>query len=227
MRGPFLAGGALALAAACSSLGDGNDAVAIEVVIPSPASIEVDDTIQLRARLLDQNGDSIGGTIRWRTLDTATVGVDSINGRIWGRAIGTGRVQAMSGSLIGPATSYSVRARADTLIIAAGSDSLFVTTGDTATVGLSPKVATAALAGVQDATLILTMLLPADSSALLSGNVKADTLHTGASGTPAVTIRVRPTTGTRPDSAIVQVEARRPSGAVVAGSGQKIRVFFQ
>lgn len=210
--------------AACSSLGEGGGVVAIEVLVTQPASVEVNDTIQLRARLLDQNGDSIGGTIRWRTPDT-TVAVDSVTGRFWGISPGTGRVQAISGSLVGPITPYNVRARADTLIVA--SDPLTVAVGDSQSSVLVPKVTTAAAAPVQDATLILTMLFPADSSALLNGTVKADTVLSNASGEPAVTLRVKQHGVVRPDSARVQVEARRPSGAVVPGSGQVIRVFFE
>ena len=71
---------------ACSSLGDPGQPVAIEFFVPSPTIVEIDDTIILRARVLDANGDSVGAEIRWRTPDTAKVGVDSLTGALWGRA---------------------------------------------------------------------------------------------------------------------------------------------
>ncbi|HVX89280.1 MAG TPA: hypothetical protein VG940_10165 [Gemmatimonadales bacterium] len=219
--------GAVALAVvACSSLGESGSAVSIELQVPSPASVEIGDTITVRARLLDVNGDSVGGTVRWRTPDT-TVAIDSVTGRLTGLFTGTGRIQAVSGSLVvpNPPLSFAVRPRADTLIVAA--DSLAIVAGDSQSAVLAPKVATAAAAAVQDATLILTLVFPADSSALLNGTVKADTVLTGASGEPAVSLRVKQHGAVRPDSAVVQVEARRPSGAVVAGSGQVIRIIFE
>ena len=224
----LLAAVALILAA-CSSLGEGNGAVSIEIFVPSPASVEVGDTITMRARLLDINGDSIAGTIRWRTPDTAAVWIDSITGRFTGRstATSTGRIQASSGSLVvpNPPLLFTIRPHADTLIVA--TDSLGIVAGDSQSVALTPKVAVTAGTGVQDATLILTMLFPADSSALLNGSVKADTVLTANSGEPAVTFRVKQHGAVRPDSAVVRVDARRPSGAVVPGSGQVIRVIFQ
>lgn len=224
----LLTGATLLAAVACSSLGEGNGAVSIEIFVPSPASVEVGDTITLRGRLLDVNGDSIAGTIRWRTPDT-TIAIDSINGRLTGLIATTGRIQAVSGSLVvpNPPLTFSVRPHADTLIVTAASETLSVAAGDSQSAALSPKVATAAAVNVQDATLIFTMLFPADSSALLTGAVKADTVLTGSSGEPAVTLRVKQHGVVRPDSAVVQVEARRPSGAVVPGSGQVIRVIFQ
>ncbi|HTK56982.1 MAG TPA: hypothetical protein VL295_09155, partial [Gemmatimonadales bacterium] len=207
---------------ACSSLGEGNGAVSIEIFVPSPASVEVGDTITMRARLLDINGDSIAGTIRWRAQDT-TLTIDSINGRLTGRIVSTGRIQAVSGSLAvpNPPLLFNIRPHADTLIIPAATESLTVQAGDSQTTALNPRVATTGgTTNVQDATLIFTMLFPADSSALLNGSLKADTVLTGSSGESVSTFRVKQHGAVRPDSAVVQVEARRPSGAVVPGSGQ-------
>ena len=225
----LLVGSAVVAAAACSSLGEGNGAVSIEIFVPNPASVEVGDTITMRARLLDLNGDSIAGTIRWRTPDT-TLAIDSTNGRLTGLFATTGRIQAVSGSLVvpNPPLLFTIRPHADTLIIPAATDTLQVTAGDSQSAVLNPKVTTAGGAtNVQDATLIFTMLFPADSSALLNGSVKADTVLTGGSGEPALTFRAKQHGAVRPDSAVVRVDAQRPSGAVVPGSGQLIRVIFQ
>lgn len=220
----------LALAGAilgCSSLGEDGTAVAIETLTPVPAEVEINDTIPLRARVLDQNGDSIGATIRWRTLDTAFIGVDSVVGRIWGRAVGTGKVQATTGSLASAQVAYTVKARADTLIVAPTAESLFVLTTDSVSADLAPKIAQADGTGLQGRRIIISIVAPSPVGARLTGNVTVDTVLSAASGLPATPIRVRKVGVVSGDSVIVQVEGRRISGAVVPGSGRKIRVLFQ
>ena len=86
------------VAAGCSSLGDPGVPIAIEVTTPTFAAVDIDDTIMLRARLVDQAGDSIGGEIRWRTPDT-TIGVDSLTGAILRRP--ASRSSASSESMVG------------------------------------------------------------------------------------------------------------------------------
>jgi hypothetical protein len=187
--------------------------------------VEIDDTILLRARVLDQNGDSIDADLRWRTPDT-TVGVDSLAGAFWGISTGSGRVQPTAGSLVGPTASFSVRERADTVIVAPEAESLLVAAVDTESVPLEPRVARFNGDGLSDRVLILRLLEPTDSSVVLSGDVLADTVTTQANGTPAAAIRIKKR-GTPPDSAVVEVGARRVSGDTVAGSGQRIRIFFE
>ena len=200
-------------------------AVAIEFLVPIPAAVEVGDTITLRARVLDQNGDSADAEIRWRTPDT-TVAVDSITGAFWGVSGTSGRVQPTSGSLVIPLVTFVVRARADTVILSTAAESLFVATADTESALLSPKVADSAGTGLGDRRVIFTLLEPTDSSVVLSGDVLIDTLTTKGDGTPSPGIRIKKR-GTLPDSAVVEVGARRVSGATVPGSGQRIRIFFE
>lgn len=215
------------LVAGCSSLGEGGAPIALEFLVPQPAVVEIDDTIQLRARVLDQAGDSIAATIRWRTPDT-TVAVDSISGNFWGILAGTGKVQPTSGSLVGFLASFLVRTRTDTIIVDSAAQSLLVVLAtDTASAPLGPMAAQTSGTGLSGRALIITLVAPTGGAVRLSGDVVADTVTTGADGRPAVPIRVRKVGTTAGDSAIVQVESRRPSGAVVPGSGQKIRVFFQ
>lgn len=216
---------ALGAVVACSSLGDPGEPVAIEFFIPAPAIVEVNDTIQLRARILDQNGDSIEADIRWRTPDS-TVAVDSTTGAFWGVFTGSGRVQPTAGTLVGPVASFSVRARADTLIVSDAAESLFVATADSESAPLTPVVAKFDGTGLNDRVLILQLLEPTDGSVVLSGDVLADTVTTKADGTPITSVRLKKR-GVLPDSAVVEVGARRVSGAVVAGSGQRIRIFFE
>jgi hypothetical protein len=217
---------ALGAIVACSSLGDPGQPVAIEFLVPVPPVVEIGDTITLHARILDQNGDSADGEIRWRTPDTLTVGVDSITGRFWGDSGTSGRVQPTSGSLVIPLVTFAVRARADTVIVSTAAESLFVATADSESALLTPKVAKFDGTGLSDRPLIFTLLEPTDSSVVLSGDVLVDTLTTKADGTPATAIRIKKR-GTLPDSALVEVGARRVSGATVPGSGQRIRIFFE
>jgi len=87
---PLLAAAALA----CSNVTDAGDGVvALDVKVPSRLEVEVGDTVQLSARALDRNGDSVAATITWSTPDT-TVSVAPATGLVTGLAPGTGRVQA-------------------------------------------------------------------------------------------------------------------------------------
>lgn len=217
---------AVLAAAACSSLGNSGAPIAIEVFTPNPAVVEIGDTITLRARVLDQAGDSVGATIRWRTPDT-TVSVDSTNGRLTGLVTGLGRVQAIAGSLVGPVVQFTVRDRADTVIVTAAVESLLVLTTDTASAPLSPTVADSLGGGSSGHYLTLTIITPSPPGARLSGDVVADTTTTGGDGHPASLVRVRKVGVVSGDSVIVQVLAKRFGGSTIPGSGQKIRVFFQ
>lgn len=222
-RSPLVA---LLLAAACSSLGADGEPVAIEFLVPNPAVVDIGDTIQLRARVLDQNGDSLAATIRWRTSDS-TVGVDSVTGRFWGIQGTTGNVQPLTGTLTGFRAAFQVRPAADTLIVDSASATLIVVTGDSVSPAITPRVAQADGTGLTGRTVIIRLVAPTGAAVRLTGDVVADTLTTTTGGVPSPTIRVRRFGVAPGDSAIVQVEARRPSGAVVPGSGQKIRVYFQ
>lgn len=216
---------ALGATAGCSDLGDPGQPVAIEFLVPVPAIVEVADTIQLRARVLDQNGDSIDAELRWRTPDT-TVAVDSTTGMFWGVAAGSGRVQPTAGSLVGNVATFTVRERADTVIVTAAAESLFVAAADSESVLLTPSVARSDGTGLGSRVMILTLLEPTDSSVVLTGDVLVDTVTTAADGTPTGNVRLKKR-GVAPDSALVEVGARRTSGDTVAGSGQRIRIFFE
>ncbi|MBL0180102.1 MAG: hypothetical protein IPP98_13420 [Gemmatimonadetes bacterium] len=95
---PLLLGGALA---ACSALpADSDGVVAIEVRTQSPVPLPLGQQVTLRARALNQQGDSVPSVIRWYTADTALLVLDSTTGVLSGRAAtGTARVQAAVGTL--------------------------------------------------------------------------------------------------------------------------------
>ncbi len=87
--------------AACSALPvDGDGVVAIEVRTSSPVSLRLGQQVMLRARALNQQGDSVPSVIRWYTADTALIVLDSLSGVLQGRvATGSARVQAAVGTL--------------------------------------------------------------------------------------------------------------------------------
>lgn len=90
-----------AAALACGKLGTNlDDVVALEIVLPDSGKIDVGDTLRPSARALNGRGDSVAAQIFWASLDTAIiVVVDSTDGRTYGRAPGTGRLQARTGAL--------------------------------------------------------------------------------------------------------------------------------
>ena len=92
---------AVSILAACSALpADGDGVVAIEVLTTSPVSLRLGQQVTLRARALNQQGDSVPSVIRWYTADTALLVLDSTGGVLAGRAAaGSARVQAAVGSL--------------------------------------------------------------------------------------------------------------------------------
>jgi len=217
----------------CSSLGDPGEPVAIEFLVPTPSQVEVGDTITLRARLLDQGGDSVdSGELRWRTPDT-TVAVDSLTGAFTGLvALGSGgRVQPTAGTLVGPIVNFAVLAHADTLMVPAAAESIAVAPADSQSSLFGAKIAKFDATGLGSRTMIVRLVAPLDGSVVFKGagipdtaNVLADTTFTQGDGTTLLRVVVR---GTRPDSAVVEFEGRHVSDTPIPGSGQRIKVFFE
>jgi len=84
---------------ACGKLGTNlEEVVALEVVLPD--TIVVGDTFVARGRALNGRGDSVAAQVFWSSLDTAIIVVlDSAAGDTYGRAAGSGRMQARVGAL--------------------------------------------------------------------------------------------------------------------------------
>lgn len=91
----------LAVITACSALpATGDGIVALELKAPLVLTLKRGDSLTIRARALNQQGDSVAAEIRWQSPDTAAISVDSLRGVVRARlATGTGRVQASVGSL--------------------------------------------------------------------------------------------------------------------------------
>jgi hypothetical protein len=215
---------------ACSGLEEGeNGVVAIEVETPAFQNLEVGEQVQMVARALWVDGQVVDAAIDWRSSNAA-VSVDAA-GLVTGAAEGQADVQAAVGSLASERVTFTVLARADTIIIV-GDSVLTIPIGAdppvpaTLTVRLESFTPPKPLSG-RDVIFEITSPVPGTTPTVqLVGGVQSDTIDTSAEGTASVT--VEPVSGQiPPDTAIVQVRAERTRGAVVPGSGQRFIVLFQ
>jgi Bacterial Ig-like domain (group 2) len=94
----------------CSDLTEGaGGVVALEIIAPAGVStVEVDQTLQLTARPLDKDGNTVAAPVTWQAADP-TLTVDA-TGLITGVSVGIGRVQAFTSSLASPILSFTVTA---------------------------------------------------------------------------------------------------------------------
>jgi hypothetical protein len=230
VKGPI----GLLLAAAllgCSGLDEGEaGVVGIEVRVQGPDTVEVGESIQLSARPLNKDGDSVGTPVSWVSADAAAT-IDAATGVLTGVSAGSARIQASVGALGSALITFAVINPADTLELT--SDSIVIVPVGTVT---SPALTArldyldpagpVALAG-RGVIYALTSPDPAAGTptVLLQGNVVADTVTTGSDGNASTTLVVV-TGSTPPDSAIVTVGAQRTRGATVPGSGQRFIIRF-
>ncbi|MGE0353912.1 MAG: hypothetical protein AB7I33_15040 [Gemmatimonadales bacterium] len=210
--------------------------VVVEVRVPvgpggGAPQVEIDDTITLAARALNQQGDSIAASFVWRTPDTALVALDSTAGRLSGRQPGTARIQVRTGSLVSGFVNFSVVPHADSLLIVPP-DTFRIALADTASAPLIAELDTLNPDGpLANRQLVYELLLPvfgvAGDTATLSGGGLIRTVVTSTTGQPATPVYVRAVPGQpRPDSVLVEVRAVRPSGGPIPGSGQRFTVRF-
>ncbi len=221
-----------AAVAGCSNLTEAGGIAGLEVRVPRVPVVEVGQTIQLSARALDRQGDSVAAAITWLTPDTTVILTPT--GLLTGRTGGTtARVQAQVDSLVSDFVTFRVNPRPDTLKIVG--DSIFVVAAGVASsaplvASLQSFVPAMALAGdVITYTIVAPVFAdPAQRAAELPGGVLTLDAITGLDGSPSSPVTVNRVTGvTSPDSAIVTIGALTASGATVPGSGQRFIVRFQ
>jgi hypothetical protein len=214
--------------AACSNLEEGQGGVvALEIQTPAITTIEVGEQVQLSARALDAEGETIDATIEWRSSSTA-VSVDP-TGLATGVAPGTTQVQAAVGSLVSEQISINVRAPADTIIIVGDS---VLTIPIAAPVPANPTVRVESRnppgpVEAQDVIFDITQPIAGTIPVVqLANGDQSDTVRTTAEGLATVALTL--VTGqVPPDTAIVEVRANRLRGAIVPGSGQRFIVLFE
>lgn len=221
----------------CSDIAsDASGVVSLRVILPNPSSLEVGEQLQLEAQALDRTGAVVEAPIRWRSADS-TVVVDSITGLVTAMFAGIGRVQALEGALVSQPVVLTVLGGVDSLAVSP--DTIVVPTGTTVS---SPLVATVLQASSSDPSgyvpvagraVIATIVEPAFMDPALrtvevTGAALADTVVTGASGTPSPPITLSRISGqTAPDTVQVRMQVERSSGIPVPGSGGLITVVFE
>jgi hypothetical protein len=215
------------MALGCSGLTEGEGGVVgLQIGVPSLLTIEVGETLDLSARPLNKDGDSVAAEVVWRAPDP-TLTVDPATGVITGVSPGTGRVQAFAGSLASSLVSFTVIARADTLIV---TDSIFtVAPGGAASPPLVAQLQTFSPptpGPLAERPVAYAIVSPTDGTVTLPGGVLADTVNTGTDGAVSSVTLTRVNIA-QPSTAIVEVRAFRIRGAAVPGSGQRFTVTFQ
>jgi hypothetical protein len=223
--------------AACSNANELSDGViAIQVVAPQPPIIDFGDTVRYVAIPLDKNGDSVAAPVEWVTPDdTSIVIINSATGLVTGaKPDVAGRLQAVLSGLTTGFFTLTIQARADTIIFPVPSLQT-VTPDQTTSLALLPVIASFNPAGpVVGRKLAFNIIKPtfadttgAQNVALING-LLADTVFSGADGTPFSTVIVERIVGrTAPDTCIVQVTSLQSNGRPVPGSGQQFLILFQ
>jgi hypothetical protein len=222
----------LALLGGCSGISDNDDGIAsIEIRLPANFYLEKDQTVQIRAVARSAEGDSVAADFRWRSPDS-TVAVDSSLGLITALVdTGTARIQA---ALFGRDTLLSIL---DSLrfTLTAAADSGVLTTPDSITVasdttttvmsfqllGGNPPVGVAG----RPVSFRIVEPSPPDSAVVFGSGRVRDSVLTGTTGVATLTIRGR-SGRTIPDRVVVEIDARRASGALIPGSGRHVVIRF-
>jgi hypothetical protein len=211
----------------CSNLTEG--VVGLEIRAPSLKTIEVGETLQLSAVALDKDGNPLSAPVTWLAPD-ATLTVDGATGAITGVSPGTGHVQAFTGSLASELETFTVIARADTLVIT-GDSVLTVAPGVAASAPLLIQLQSFSPAGpLPSRPVIFAVTAPPDAgphTVELPNAALTDTVLTGTDGAVSSVTLNRVNGTTQPPTAIVEVRAFRTRGAAVPGSGQRFTINFQ
>lgn len=210
----------------CSSLGEGDTVVALEVITPQPAVLEQHDTIALRAHALNLQGDSVAAVITWVAADTLVLvtGGDSLTTAY---TSGTGKVQARSGSLRSELVSYTVRRRSDTLAISGSAvDTVIGTDSASAPLVAAVLSVTPDTVGIGGTRIHFAIDTADADSVHFVGGASDLFAPTGSIGEPVTPVTLRRLSGTV-RTVVVTVDAIRPSGKPVPGSGLSFTVVFE
>ena len=218
----------LLAAAACSSLEEGQGGVvALEIQTPALTTLEVGEQVQLSARALDADGETVEAAIEWLS-SSAALSVDA-TGLATGVSPDVVRVQAAVGSLTSAQIDFTVRAPADTIVIVG--DSVFVVPV-AAPVPANPavRIDSRTPPGPVEAQDVIFDITQPVAGAIpvvqLANGDQSDTVRTTAEGLATVALSLA-TGQVPPDTAIVEVRANRLRGSVVPGSGQRFIILFQ
>lgn len=220
----------LALVLGCGNLTEGEGGVvALELRLPSPAVVEQGDTLQLQARALDADGDSVAADIVWITPDS-TISLDSTGLLTTDTTAGTGRVQARAGTLRSNLETFTIRRRSDTITVAPAPITVPPTDSASAELEAFLRSVTPDTVGISGGSLVYQVVdsVTFDDVVHFAGGGMSLRATTGADGSPTIPVTLRRDPGaTFPVTVTVQVSATRPSGTAVPGSGQTFSITFQ
>jgi len=205
--------------------------VAIEIVLPDSARVEVTDMFRPSGRALNGLGDSVQAQLYWSSLDTTLTVLDSATGVSLANAVGTARLQARTGRLFSNPEVVNILARLDSIQTAGDAkDTVYVTPvpPDTAADSLSDSlrvqaVAFGGIAGGRRVVYAFSIFPDTGAAVTLVPN---DTVFTSpVTGIAAVRVRLLP--GPIPDSVVVTATMRHVNGTVVPHSPLTFVVEFR
>lgn len=195
-------------------------------MIGVPDSLDAYDTLRPAARVFDGRGDSVpGAAVRWSTLDSAILTVDSVTGltRVKQVGSGAGRLAARTGSLFSNPVSIQPLPGADTVWAdssTALTDSLPTAPAPASVAGpLKVELANTTvtpstpmpLAGRPIIFTITRATTPGSASLVTTDTTRtftADTVITNATGIGSVNVHLVPGSPT-PDTVVVTARAIR------------------
>jgi len=193
--------------------------VAIEVILPDSARVEVTDTFRPRGRVLNGVGDSVSAELFWTSFDTTLRVLDSATGVSLGAFLGTARLQARTGNLFSNPQPVSVLARLDSMAVADRTrDTLDVTPTASPVDSLSNplKIQTFAFGGSASGRRVIYSFTTFPDSAAAVTLLPRDTVATVGDGTASVQVRLH--SGLLPDSVVVTARMQKFHGDSLPGS---------
>ena len=198
--------------------------MAIEIVLPDSARVEVTDTFRPSGRPLNGLGDSVQAQLYWSSLDTTLTVLDSTTGVSIAHAVGTARLQARTGRLFSNPEVVNILARLDSIQTAGDAkDTVFVGADSLSDSLRVQAVAFGGIAGGRRVVYAFSIFPDTGAAVTLVPN---DTVFTSpATGIAAVRVRLLP--GPIPDSVIVTATMRHVNGTVVPHSPLTFVVEFR
>lgn len=218
----------LAAVFACKVNTNPNLPVAIEVILPDSARVEVTDTFRPSGQVLNGVGGPLPDPLFWTSFDTTLQVVDSATGVSYGAFVGSARLQARTGSLYSNPQLVSVIPRLDSMAVFDRTrDTLDVTPTDSTTDSLSNplKVKTFATGGNASGRRVIFSFTTYPDSGRVVTLLPRDTVATVSDGTAGVQVRLLP--GLLPDSVVVTASMRKFHGDSLPGSPVTFVVEFR
>jgi hypothetical protein len=209
----------LAAVFACKVNTNPDQPVAIELVLPDSARVEVTDTFRPSGFVLNGIGETLPDSLFWTSFDTTLKVVDSTTGVSFGLAVGTARLQARTGNLYSNPQNVAVIPRLDSITYADSTrQTLDVTPTDTTTDSLSDalKIKTFAFGGSASSRRVIFSSATYPDSAATATLLPKDSVATFSDGTASVQVRLHP--GLLPDSVVVIARMVKLHGDSLPGS---------